>query len=220
MKKLILIFMIFFAAGVSAFADDFDKNAYTEKTISEEKKMIETDYKDNIQGIDGMRIKSKCHIYRIDPYENILVFYGDGAKTPIEWYGEIYFPQDLPLFTSLIIYYHHESYYEDYYKKWFYRDELDGWEVVDDVRFTGQKYIATDNLKIRAEPSLNAEKIGLIKKDDYAKILEVGEKITIDGIESAWVKVRTQDGKEGWCFAGYLTDGTEYRTKPWTSKAE
>ena len=21
-------------------------------------------------------------------------------------------------------------------------------------------------------------------------------------------------------FAGYLTDGTEYRTKPWTSKAE
>ncbi len=59
MKKLILIFMIFFAAGVSAFADDFDKNAYTEKTISEEKKMIETDYKDNIQGIDGMRIKSK-----------------------------------------------------------------------------------------------------------------------------------------------------------------
>ena len=41
---------------IKAFRDegftivDFDKNAYTEKTISEEKKMIETDYKDNIQG--------------------------------------------------------------------------------------------------------------------------------------------------------------------------
>ena len=50
MKKLILIFMIFFAAGVSAFADDFDKNAYTEKTISEENKMIETDCAKETQG--------------------------------------------------------------------------------------------------------------------------------------------------------------------------
>lgn len=33
----------------------------------------------------------------------------------------------------------------------------------------------------------------------------------------AWVKVLTKDGAEGWCFAGYLTDGTEYREPLWKS---
>jgi hypothetical protein len=33
-------------------------------------------------------------------------------------------------------------------QQWYYRDVLDGWRVLDDIRFVGQKYIATDTLTI------------------------------------------------------------------------
>ena len=72
-------------------------------------------------------------------------------------------------------------------------------------------------LKIRESPSLSAKQIGRLVKAECATVIELGEDVTIDGIESAWVKVRIKDGAEGWCFAGYLTDGKEYREKPWKS---
>lgn len=62
---------------------------------------------------------------------------------------------------------------------------IDGWEVVDEIRFVGQKYIATDNLKIREYSSLSAKQVGRLSKEERVTVIEVGEKTTIDGITSA-----------------------------------
>ena len=206
------------ASARSGFIDGFDESKYKETTVSEDKKNCEEVFIGKIKQLDGQRLKTKCHICMIDNLEFTLVFYGDGERFPITWFDVDYFPDEMPLFTPLEIYYHHEAYYHEYYKEWYYRNVLDGWEVWDYARFPGQKYIATDALKIREAPSLSAKQIGRLVKDERATVIEVGEDVTIDGIESAWVKVRAKDGAEGWCFAGYLTDGTEYREKPWTSK--
>jgi hypothetical protein len=91
------------------------------------------------------------------------------------------------LFTSILVYYHCEE--------TSFRHEsvivriIDGWEVVDEIRFAGQKYIATDNLKIREYSSLSAKQVGRLSKEERVTVIEVGEKTTIDGIESAWVKI-------------------------------
>ena len=226
MKKIFLIFAAAVAlsplawaqtSARSMFIDGFDESKYKETTVSEDKKNCEEVFIGKIKQLDGQRLKTKCHICMIDNLEFTLVFYGDGERFPITWFDVDYFPDEMPLFTPLEIYYHHEAYYHEYYKEWYYRNVLDGWCVLDDIRFVGQKYIATDALRIRKSPSLSAEQVGRLSKDERATVIEVGEKVTIDGIESAWVKVRTKDGAEGWCFAGYLTDGTEYREKPWTS---
>jgi hypothetical protein len=44
----------------------------------------------------------------------------------------------------------------------------------------------------------------LINRGAWVQIVEEGETETIDGLSSAWVKVRLQDNTEGWCFGGYL----------------
>ena len=68
----------------------------------------------------------------------------------------------------------------------------------------GKRVYAADNLNIRAAPNLQAGKVVLAAKGSPLTVLEEGKKETIDGITAPWVKVRLPDGKEGWCFAGYV----------------
>ena len=68
----------------------------------------------------------------------------------------------------------------------------------------GKRVYAADNLNIRAAPNLQAEKVVLAAKGSPLTVLEEGKKETIDGITAPWIKVRLPDGKEGWCFAGYV----------------
>lgn len=201
----------------SGFVKKIDTNQYKEILLSEEEKM-------DLKSLINKKFKSKCHIvfnsYDADDSdvqsrnlrffsddENIFGFWGADGKT---------FPDDIPLFTSLLVYYHCEE--------TSFRHEsvivriIEGWEVVDEIRFVGQKYIATDNLKIREYSSLSAKQVRRLSKEERLTVIEVGEKTAIDGIESAWVKIQTKDGKSGWCFGGYLTDGKEYKEKPWTIK--
>ena len=199
------------ASARSGFIDGFDESKYKETTVSEDKKNCDDFFNGKKMQLDGQRLKIKCHYCLFNHFDALFVFYSDGERISI-FMGNAFFPNKMPPFTPLEIYYHHEVYGKNT------SNVLDGWEVWDYARFPGQKYIATDALKIREAPSLSAKQIGRLVKDERATVIEVGEDVTIDGIESAWVKVRTKDGAEGWCFAGYLTDGTEYREKPWTSR--
>ena len=210
----------------SGFIKGFDKDKYSVVTdLAQAYRAAEEAY-DKDYGYKEVYCASNFHFIQgnvfldlsLPGYENWagsnhydVKLYADGSYTLENCSEGLSFPEIMPVFTNIKVYYH-----LTYGKVWI-DSFIDGWEVVDDVRNLGQDYIATDNLKIRAEPSLEAKQIGLLKKDEQAEIQEVGEKVTIDGIESAWVRVRTADGTVGWCFAGYLTDGTEYREKPWTS---
>ena len=203
------------ASARSGFIDGFDESKYKETTVSEDKKNCDDFFNGKKMQLDGQRLKIKCHYCLFNHFDALFVFYSDGERISI-FMGNAFFPNKMPPFTPLEIYYHHEVYGKNT------SNVLDGWRVLDDIRFVGQKYIATDALRIRKSPSLSAEQFGRLSKDERATVIEVGEDVTIDGIESAWVKVRAKDGTEGWCFAGYLTDGKEYREKPWKSaeKAE
>ena len=72
-------------------------------------------------------------------------------------------------------------------------------------------FYATDNLNIRESSGLSGKKLYTAKKDSALNIIEVGRKETIDGITAPWVRVRLQDGTEGWCFAGYITAKKIYK---------
>ena len=236
MKKKIAFFVLMLfclltaeaQSARSGFVDGFDESKYEPIWISSIERIENEAYKAGVyESAPEMAFKSQGHLVlneydKDDPDIQMrnLRFFGDGEYCFGFWADGKSFPDDMPLFTSVEIYY---SFVANRFRG---EDVLicyiDGWEVVDDVRFVDKKYVATDNLRIRSTPSLDAEKIGLLKKKEKATVIEVGEDVTIDGIESAWVKVLTKDGAEGWCFAGYLTDGTEYREKPWksTDKAE
>lgn len=69
----------------------------------------------------------------------------------------------------------------------------------------GSVYYTSDNLNIRSEPNLQAQKVGLIPKGQALTLMQTGQTAHIDGITAPWVKVRLQDGTEGWCFSGYIT---------------
>ena len=66
-------------------------------------------------------------------------------------------------------------------------------------------YTTTSNLRVRSAPDTNGEIIGTIHQGGKVLPLEHGLSATIDGIRAPWVWVRTADGKEGWCFSGYLS---------------
>lgn len=221
-KKIFFVLMLFCLltaeaqSARSGFVDGFSIDRYEKKTLGDAYETAQRSYE---RGISGEHFKSYCHFISQFDWSNGGTqgrFYCDDSYLSGDFTKGVPFPKDIPPFTSLEVYYHFEA---PYYAIFPY---IDGWCVVDDTRFIGQKYIATDALKIRESPSLSAKQIGRLLKGARATVIEVGEDVTIDGIESAWVKVRTKDGVEGWCFAGYLTDGTEYRKKPWKSddKAE
>ena len=199
------------ASARSGFIDGFDKSKYKDMTLKE---FCDECFKSD----SDIFAKVKCHFQCIDreyTESGIKEFhcYGDGIS---DVFASKFIPSDIPPFTAIELYIRRASVNAG---SWY---SVDGWEVWDYARFPAQKYIATDALKIRESSSLSPKQIGRLFKGERATVIEVGEDVTIDGIESSWVKVSTKDGAEGWCFAGYLTDGAEYREKPWKSddKAE
>ena len=91
----------------------------------------------------------------------------------------------------------------------FYTD-LDYFEVLDIFFIIGTRYVTKENLRLRDEGSLSGGIIKTIRKDRVVIVLEEGKLDTIDGILSAWVKIRLSDNTEGWCFGGYLGYLSQY----------
>ena len=54
----------------------------------------------------------------------------------------------------------------------------------------GYKYVdASSGLRVRDSASLSAKKIGVVYDRMKVKVVELGPKVTIDGISSNWVKI-------------------------------
>lgn len=61
----------------------------------------------------------------------------------------------------------------------------------------------SEGLKIYESPSLSSKQIYELNTGESAAVLEMGDYITIDGIQSFWVKVRLPNGDEGWGLAAW-----------------
>ena len=66
-------------------------------------------------------------------------------------------------------------------------------------------HYTSDYLRLRSDANLDAKIITVLDPDLGVELLEKGKADTIDGITASWVKVRSANGYEGWCFSGYLS---------------
>ena len=85
---------------------------------------------------------------------------------------------------------------------------------------------ASSGLRVRDDASLNARKIGVVYDRMKVKILEVGPKVTIDGISSNWIRIllpvesiKQRRTVSGWVFGGYLSEKLKpFSTAGWTDQ--
>jgi hypothetical protein len=81
-----------------------------------------------------------------------------------------------------------------------------------DSTHTEELFVWVENARVRKTPDLNGEVITEIKGGDQVAL--TGEssnakiKVKLRGVdfEDVWVKIKLNDGKEGWIFKGMLTD--------------
>lgn len=70
---------------------------------------------------------------------------------------------------------------------------------------SGESVTVTSNLTLRAGPAKTTKSLGGLKKGIQVTVIEVtSNREVIDGIEAAWLKVKTNEGKEGYVFGGYV----------------
>ena len=72
----------------------------------------------------------------------------------------------------------------------------------------GKVFASADTLNVRAQPYLNSPVIDRIMRGNEMFFIgqksDFKQKIRLEGIDynEPWVKIRTQEGKEGWVFGG------------------
>jgi len=128
---------------------------------------------------------------------NNAVFYQNTEVTSLRYFSN--FPE-IKHFQIVNIYYRFERVYGTF------DNRLDYIEFIDAPYFIiGDHYRTLDNLRLRSEGSRSGNVISTIQKNDWVIVLKEGNTETIDGITSAWVKVKlVNSNMEGWCFGGYL----------------
>lgn len=66
---------------------------------------------------------------------------------------------------------------------------------------------AEDNVRVRVRPSLKAEIVSFLKKDEKIEILDkTDEKTKINNMENYWIKIKTGDGKYGWAYGEWINE--------------
>lgn len=61
------------------------------------------------------------------------------------------------------------------------------------------------NVTLRSGPRQDAQAIGAIKQNQRLYLIKRSDNVdTINGIDSDWVYVQTEDGKKGWVFGHYI----------------
>lgn len=61
------------------------------------------------------------------------------------------------------------------------------------------------NVVLRAGPRKDSQALGAIKQNQRLYIIRRSDNVdTIDGVDSDWVYVQTEDGKKGWVFGKYV----------------
>lgn len=64
---------------------------------------------------------------------------------------------------------------------------------------------AEDNVRVRVRPSIKADVVTALKKDEKIEILDkTDEKMKIDNMENYWIKIKTKDGKYGWAYGEWI----------------
>jgi hypothetical protein len=199
MKRICFIVLTNLLLPYLVYTQNIDKSLYQGIHLTEAYEIR----KDNPQRTQYYRSLAHFYTTYINNFMGYtqVVFYEDGPQyVSFNYYSN--FPKIRP-FQVVTIYYHFIR--KEYTHAGIgYESILDHIELTDKYLITGTRYIAMENLRLRNKPNLSGAIIRIISRDEWVVVLEEGNEETIDGITSIWVKVRSDDHTEGWCFGGYL----------------
>lgn len=71
----------------------------------------------------------------------------------------------------------------------------------------GKYALCVENLRLRSAQDTGATALATLPKGTRVIINSIGLPFTTDGIADNWCHVLLDDGREGWCFGGYLSPG-------------
>jgi hypothetical protein len=181
-----------------AYSQNIDISMYQEVSIREAHEI-----RLNNRG-QTLYFKSIAHL-SLAHWNDVMGRYQTGWSQDGNTVGGNYFSRDLlnriQLSQIAIIYYRFEI-----DATGGFRTILDRFEVQEMHFIINTRYMATVNLRLRDSGSLSGIAILTIPERSIFTVLEEGNIETIDGLRSVWVRVRLNDGTEGWCFGGYLSD--------------
>jgi hypothetical protein len=60
------------------------------------------------------------------------------------------------------------------------------------------------NIKLFEKPETVSKVVTFLNDGNIVELIEKGEKLTINGMEGCWIKIKTVNENYGWCFDGYL----------------
>jgi len=202
MKVFILVFL--FVPGL-LLSQDIDRTLYQEINIIEAFAMSR-----NSTSGTGQYYRSTVHFLRREGFTNINArVFVTISQREFSFNYDIMIPSD----------YSHGAYFQRgtlhdinrfqvvtiYYRLTAHGNELDHVEKINGKYFIVEaSYRTLENLRLRTSGNLSAGVILTIQRGETVIVLEEGAMDYIDGISSKWVKVRLNNGTEGWCFGGYL----------------
>jgi hypothetical protein len=192
MKKMYFLSLIIFFFPVLIYAQG-DKSIYKEARL--------TDAFESTQNISETvyYYKSRVHFERtsVNPDRTVnAVFYQNGSLI------NLHYSSNFPRINRFQIV---NIYYRFVLEQDAFRIILDQIEFINTPYFiTRDHYRTLENLRLRSAGSLAGAIILTVQRRQWVTVLQEGNSQTIDGITSAWVKVRLASGREGWCFGGYL----------------
>ncbi|MDR1390678.1 MAG: SH3 domain-containing protein [Treponema sp.] len=201
--KIIYILLILFGIPSLVYAQNIDKSIYQEISLIEA-------YENRQNSSERVyHYKSIVHFEFIITNNHMgnmnVLFYQNSEFINLYHYYSFNIPK-MERFQIVIIYYRFVR------EGTAFRNILDHIELIELINapffIIGDHYRTLDNLRLRSEANLSGNIIFTIQRREWVIILEEGNVETIDGITSAWVKVKlvggNKEGIEGWCFGGYL----------------
>ncbi|WP_037571505.1 SH3 domain-containing protein, partial [Spirochaeta cellobiosiphila] len=70
---------------------------------------------------------------------------------------------------------------------------------------TGYSYLTLQNCNLLESPTLNSKAITELNKDEVLTIIQQGKEELIEGVQSHWLKVITDDNEQGWVYGGNVS---------------
>jgi len=199
MRKSVLFF-IFLFFPVFLFAQNKDKSSYREIGLQESSDIREK-YAGTTQYYKSLAHFDYAYYNNVMGNLNVVVYLYPSQFTQLRYYHSQSLGIAIDQSQVVMLYYRHIINDDGFGQNRI----LDYIELVNNkYLIVGTTYTVTENLRLRSTADLSSKVIRTMQRGEFVTVTEEGKIETIDGITSAWAKVKLRDGAEGWCFGGYL----------------
>lgn len=76
--------------------------------------------------------------------------------------------------------------------------------------YPGEYISPVMDVQVKENCSSDSKEAGFLSQKEYAKVIQIGNNETIDGITASWLNVKTEN-VEGWIFGGYAVNAVRHK---------